>query len=146
MHPKLCWWVWDGHWVALGDQQRIVKLPAWSPQGVLRFYLNVHTKVYALFYVEYGHQGEFLFDNKTHLFCYQKDRTSSRSVSMYLYLSYDALRAHREAVVTSDKIWHFLLAATRPIAHSGGCACIRNCVGEFGMDTWWPLVTSNRMW
>ena len=30
----------------------------------------------------------------------------------------------------------FLLVTTRPIAHSVGCACIRNCVGEFDMDTW----------
>ena len=40
---------------------------------------------------------------------------------------------------------HFLLVTTRHIAHSGGCVCIRNCVGEFGMDTGQPLVISNGM-
>ena len=33
----------------------------------------------------------------------------------------------RVAVVTSNKIWHFLLVTTRPIAHPGGCACIIMC-------------------
>ena len=41
-----------------------------------------------------------------------------------------------EAVVTSMKIDVYLLVTTRPI---------RNCVGEFGMDTGQPLVTSNVM-
>ena len=42
--------------------------------------------------------------------------------------------------LTSDSLW---LVTMRPIAHSGRCVCIRNCVGEFGMDTGQPLVTSN---
>ena len=50
-----------------------------------------------------------------------------------------------EAVVTSIKIDIFLLVTTRPIAHSGRCVCIQNCVGEFGTDTGQPLVTSNGM-
>ena len=50
-----------------------------------------------------------------------------------------------KAVVTSIKIDIFLLVTTRPIAHSGWFVCIRNCVGEFGTDTWQPLVTSNVM-
>ena len=52
-----------------------------------------------------------------------------------------------EAMVTSNKISlrHFLLVITRPIAHSGGCACILKCVGEFEMETGQPLVTSNGM-
>ena len=50
-----------------------------------------------------------------------------------------------EAVVTRIKFDIFLLVTTRPIAHSGRCVCIRNCVGEFGMDTWQPMVTSSGM-
>ena len=50
-----------------------------------------------------------------------------------------------EAVVTSIKIDIFLLVTTRPIAHSGWCVCIPNCVGEFDTDTGQPLVTSNVM-
>ena len=50
-----------------------------------------------------------------------------------------------EAVVTMKKFDIFLLVTTRPIAHSGHCVCIRNCVGEFSMDTGQPLVTSNGM-
>ena len=50
-----------------------------------------------------------------------------------------------EAVVRSKKIDIFLLVTTRPIAHSGRFVCIPNCVGEFGMDTGQPLVTSSGM-
>ena len=50
-----------------------------------------------------------------------------------------------EAVVTSIKIDIFMLATTRPIAHSGGFVCIQYCVCEFGTDTGQPLVTSNVM-
>ena len=50
-----------------------------------------------------------------------------------------------EAMMTSDKLCHFLLVTMRLIAHSGGCACIQNCVGEFGMYTGWPLATSKGM-
>ena len=39
--------------------------------------------------------GRILFNYKKHLCCYQKDRTSSRSVSMHSYLSYDASPAHK---------------------------------------------------
>ena len=39
-----------------------------------------------------------------------------------------------EAVVTRIKLDIFVLV-TRPIAHSGRCVCLRNCIGEFGMDT-----------
>ena len=44
MHTKLCWRVWYGHWVALGEQKRNIKLLRCSPQGVLHAYMNVHTK------------------------------------------------------------------------------------------------------
>ena len=40
-----------------------------------------------------------------------------------------------EAVVTRIKLDIFVLVTTRPIAHSGQCVCMRNCIGEFGMDT-----------
>ena len=48
-------------------------------------------------------------------------------------------------MVTSIKIDIFLLVTTRPIPHSGRFVCIRNCVGELGMDNGQPLVTSNVM-
>ena len=48
-------------------------------------------------------------------------------------------------MVTSIKMDIFWLVTTRPTAHPGRFACIRNCVGEFGTDTWQPLVTSNVM-
>ena len=48
-----------------------------------------------------------------------------------------------EAVVTTQKIDIFWLnTTTRLITHSGQSECFRNCVGEFGMDTGYPLVTS----
>ena len=50
-----------------------------------------------------------------------------------------------EAVVTSIKIDIFWLVTTRPIAHPGRFAYVRNCVGEFGTDTGQPLVISNVM-
>ena len=50
-----------------------------------------------------------------------------------------------EAVVTSTKIDSFMLVTTRPVAHSGRFVCIRSCIGEFGMDTGQPMVTSSRM-
>ena len=40
-----------------------------------------------------------------------------------------------EAVVTSQKNDIFLLVTTRLIAHSGQSQFLRNCVGEFSMDT-----------
>ena len=50
-----------------------------------------------------------------------------------------------EVVVTSQKIDIFLLVTTRLIAHSGQCEFLPNCIGEFGMDTGQPLVTSKEM-
>ena len=50
-----------------------------------------------------------------------------------------------ELVVTSIKIDNFGLVTTRPIAHSARFVCIPNCVGEFGTDTWQPLVTRKGM-
>ena len=50
-----------------------------------------------------------------------------------------------EVVVTSQKMDIFMLVTTRPIAHSGRLRCIRNCVGEFAMNTGQSLVTSSRM-
>ena len=40
-----------------------------------------------------------------------------------------------EAVVTIQKIDIFWLVTTRLIADSGQSECLRNCVGEFVMDT-----------
>ena len=37
----------------------------------------------------------FIDIDKMHPFCYQKDRTRSRSVSVHSDLTYDASRAHR---------------------------------------------------
>ena len=48
-------------------------------------------------------------------------------------------------MVTSIKNDIFLQVTTRTIAHSGRFECIPNCVGEFGMDTGQPLVTTNVM-
>ena len=48
-----------------------------------------------------------------------------------------------EAVVTRKKIDIIVLVTTRPMAHSGRFVCIQNCVGEFGTDTGYPLVTSS---
>ena len=50
-----------------------------------------------------------------------------------------------EAVVTSQNFDIFLLVTMRLITHSGRFVCIRNCLGEFVMDTGQPLVTSRGM-
>ena len=50
-----------------------------------------------------------------------------------------------KAVVTTQKIDIFLLVTTRLIAHSGQSGCFRNCVGELGMDTRYPMVTSKEI-
>ena len=89
--------------------------------------------------------GEFLIGNKTHLVCYQKDRVSFRSMSVHLYLNYDASRAHRRGRGDKQKIDIILLVTMRPIAHSGRSVCIQNCVGEFGTDTGQSLVTTKGM-
>ena len=70
-----------------------------------------------------------------YVFCYQKVATRSRSVSVHSDLSYDALHAHRRGRRDNSKIDIFLLVTTRLIAHSGQSECLRNCVGELGMDT-----------
>ena len=69
-------------------------------------------------------------------FCYKKVATRSRSVSVHLDLSYDALRVHRRGRGDkTQKMTFFGLVTTRLIAHSGQSECLRNCVGELGMDT-----------
>ena len=40
-----------------------------------------------------------------------------------------------EAVVTRPKVDIYFLVTTRLIAHSEQSECLRNCVGELGMDT-----------
>ena len=47
--------------------------------------------------------------------------------------------------MTSIKIDIFRLVTTRPIAQLRRFTCIPNCVGELGIDTGQPLVTSNVM-
>ena len=83
----------------------------------------------------YGHWGEYLVDIKMHPFCYQKDHTRSRSVSVHSDLTYDASRAHRRGRGDKPKIDIFSLVTTRLIAHSGQSQFLRNCVGEFSTDT-----------
>ena len=83
----------------------------------------------------YGHWGEYLVDIKMHLFCYQKDRKRSRSVSVHSYLTYDESRAHRRGRGDKTKNDIFLFVTTRLIAHSGQSQFLPNCVGEFSTDT-----------
>ena len=99
MRPKLSWCVWHGHWADPGDQHRNRKLPERLPQRVLHLYWYVHVKGYAILYVPYGHQGEFLIRDKTYHFCYQKDCTGFMNVSVHLCLCYDTSRAHRRGCV-----------------------------------------------
>ena len=70
-----------------------------------------------------------------HLFCYQKERTRSRSVSVHSDLTYDASCAHRRDRGDKTKNDIFLLVTTRLIAHSGQSQFFPNCVGEFSTDT-----------
>ena len=95
--------------------------------------MNAHTKVYTLYYM--WHRGELLVHIKMHLYCYQKDRTRSRSVSVHSDLTYDASRAHKRGRGDKPKNDIFLLVTTRLIAHSGQSQFLRNCVGEFSTDT-----------
>ena len=44
-----------------------------------------YIEMYIQMYVPYGHLREFFIINKTYQFCYQKDRISSRSVSVHSY-------------------------------------------------------------
>ena len=39
------------------------------------------------------------------------------------------------AKIVDTMLTFVLLVTTRPVAHSGGCGCTRNCVGQFGMGT-----------
>ena len=54
---------------------------------------------------------------------------------MHLDLSYDASRAHRRSRGDKKKIDIFWLVTIYLIAHSGQSECLRNCIGELGMDT-----------
>ena len=64
--------------------------------------------------------------DKTFYFWYQKDRASSRSVSVYPYLCYDASPAHRRGRGDKEKIDIFSLVTRRPSAHSGRCVYNQN--------------------
>ena len=47
-----------------------------------------------------------------------------------------------EAVMISNKIYHFMHDHHRSVAHKGGWACIGVCVLMFDMDTGQPMTTS----
>ena len=60
--------------------------------NVMSNHLSYHHKTYYTYiemciqmYNAYGHLAEFSISNKTYHSCYQKDRISSRSVSMHSY-------------------------------------------------------------
>ena len=57
----------------------------------------LHTKVHTFYCICYMGPGDNFWSMhiKMHPFCYWKDHTRSRSVSVHLYLTYDASRAHR---------------------------------------------------
>ena len=57
------------------------------------YYTQCTYKVYTFYYM--WHWGEISVHINMHLFCYQKLAIRSRSVSVHLDLSYDALHAHR---------------------------------------------------
>ena len=62
-------------------------------------------------YVLYDMDTGMNFDRQQNVsFCYQKDRTSSRSVSVHPYLSYDSFMHTGEAMVTSKKLDIFSLS------------------------------------
>ena len=65
-------------------------------------YIGMYIQKYIHYYV--SHRDEVLVNRKTYQICYQEDSTSSRSVSMYPYLSYDASRAHRRGCGDNAKI------------------------------------------
>ena len=96
-------------------------------------------------YVPYGHLREFSSATKPIIFAIKRTVLVPgvcpciriRSMMHYVHTG--------EVVVTSIKIDIIWLVTTRPIAHPGRFACISNSVGEFGMDTGQPLVTTNGM-
>ena len=51
-----------------------------------------------------SHRGEVLVGGKTYQIYYQEDRTSSRSVPVHPFLSYNASRAHRRGRGDNSKI------------------------------------------
>ena len=73
--------------------------------------MNAHTKVYT-FYYNMWHigTGDNFGPHQMHLFCYQKDRIRSRSVSVHSDLSYDASHAHRRDRGDNLKIDIFCLS------------------------------------
>ena len=66
-------------------------------------------------------------------------------MSVHPYLSYDTSCAHKSG--RGDKEENLTFYACHHEAYSTlrMCVCILNCVGDFGMDTGQPLVTSNGM-
>ena len=93
----------------------------------------------------YGHLREFSSATKPIIFVIKRTVVVP-GVCPYIRIRSMMHYVHTgEVVVTSIKSDIFWLVTTRPIAHPRRFACIRNCVGEFGMDSGQPLVTSNVM-
>ena len=65
-------------------------------------YIGMYIQKYIHHYV--SHRGEVLVVGKTYQICYQEVRTSSRSVPVNPYMSYDASRAHRRGRGDEAKI------------------------------------------
>ena len=62
----------------------------------------MYIQKYIHYYV--SHRGEVLVGEKMYHIYYQEDHTSSRSMSVHLYFSYDASRAHRRGRGDNSKI------------------------------------------
>ena len=77
----------------MGTEQPLVT------SNVVSNHLSNHHKAYYTYIEMYTqkyrcHWGEFLISNKMYYACYQKDCTTTRSVSVHLYLRYDATCGH----------------------------------------------------
>ena len=59
------------------------------------YYTYIHTKVYRFYYMWHMGTGENFGRHQNAPFCYQKDRTRFRSVSVHSDLTFDASSAHR---------------------------------------------------
>ena len=69
--------------------------------------------------------------NKTYHFCYQKDRISSRSVSVCSYMLYDALFAHRRGCGDKQKNVNFYACHLQSYFVACNPSYIRTCfMGE----------------
>ena len=99
------------------------------------YYTYIHTKYIHFIICGIWALGGIFGQHQNVFFCYQKDRTGSRSVYVHSDLTYDASRAHRRGRGDKAKNDIILLVTTRLIAHSGQSQFLRKCVGEFSIDT-----------